>query len=450
MVRSTRIISRLAAGLLLLLGTIVPVQAVGGGTKATYVWQTGCPYSTVSANIYGPADFCDTGQTTEPGFEAVWPIAGNFQNLAITLSGSPGTGSTVVYTIRVNESPSGLTCSIVAPATSCSDTSNKAAIAAGDRVSIHFNRTVTGTPASASPHIAVEFDSTTLGASTNSSSGIQANTGATFYAPIFGYCTNCTAATTTALVIAPVATAGTVTSMYILQSAAPGASKTFTYTLVKNGTPQDGTGGTVNTVVALTGTGSCPSGANCHGNTSFSLSVVAGDTLYVQGVPTSAPAATKFSVGLAFAATATGQFNFCGSQNGNDSASATRYTMAQNLSAPNATEANRYATFGPNSYTFGKMQLRAAAAPGVGTTRTLNFRVNSGGTTPSVTLSGASQTTGSDLVNTVTVTSGQTIGVRDVPASTPAATTHTWCFAGQAGTVLIEAGGYPALWTVEP
>jgi len=431
-----------------IVGTVSP--AAGGGTKATYVYQTACLYSTVSANIYGALDFCDTAQTTEPGFESVWPIAGNVQNLSAVLGGSPGTGSTVVYSVRVNEAETSVTCSIVAPATSCTDTTNKVAVNAGDRLSMHFNRSVTGTPASVGINIAFEFDSTTLGQSANLSSALVPSTSATSYAPIIGYSTNFASPSTTAQVIIPVATAGNVKALYISQSAAPGASKTFTYTIYKNGTKQDGTGGTVNTQVAITGAGTCPVSTNCYGSTAFTLPVVAGDTLYFETVPASTPAATKTAFAIAFTATATGQFNFCGSQNGNDSATATRYVGVHNLSAPNGTEANRTQVFGPNSYTFGKMQLRAAAAPGGSLTRTLNFRVNSGGTTPTVTLTGAA-TTGSDTTNTVTVTSAQTIDMRDVPgASSPTATTHTWCLAGQAGTVLVEAGGFPALWTVEP
>lgn len=62
--------------------------------------------------------------------------AGTVRNLHCHLKIAPGGVDTVVNTIRVNSAAIVTTCTISGASTSCSDTSNTSAVAAGDRLSI--------------------------------------------------------------------------------------------------------------------------------------------------------------------------------------------------------------------------------------------------------------------------------------------------------------------------
>jgi len=66
----------------------------------------------------------------------VAPRAGTVRNLHCHLKIAPGGADTVINAVRVNGAAIVTTCTISAASTSCSDTSNTSAVAAGDRLSI--------------------------------------------------------------------------------------------------------------------------------------------------------------------------------------------------------------------------------------------------------------------------------------------------------------------------
>jgi hypothetical protein len=62
--------------------------------------------------------------------------AGTARNLSCELGTAPGGADTVVVTVRINAADAALTCTISGAATTCSDTSNTAAVSAGHRLAI--------------------------------------------------------------------------------------------------------------------------------------------------------------------------------------------------------------------------------------------------------------------------------------------------------------------------
>jgi len=77
-------------------------------------------------------------QRTDELQPIVMPVACTADNLrALVIQTSGGTATSIAFTIRVNGSNSSVTCtSATADNSSCADTSNSVAIAAGDRVLI--------------------------------------------------------------------------------------------------------------------------------------------------------------------------------------------------------------------------------------------------------------------------------------------------------------------------
>ncbi|MGB3069122.1 MAG: hypothetical protein WBC18_11260 [Ottowia sp.] len=76
---------------------------------------------------------------SESGQSVAFPVAGTLKNLRVRTSDNPGnfTGNqTYTFTVMVNGNATGITCTESVSATSCSDTTNTASIAAGDTISL--------------------------------------------------------------------------------------------------------------------------------------------------------------------------------------------------------------------------------------------------------------------------------------------------------------------------
>ena len=100
-------------------------SAMLGGVNATQA---------AGATSYYPCQgFPNSSALSEANAGQPFPLAGVIRNLTVSLSAAPGTGNSVTIPLRVgNASPaSGPACTISNSATSCSDTTDSAAIVAG-------------------------------------------------------------------------------------------------------------------------------------------------------------------------------------------------------------------------------------------------------------------------------------------------------------------------------
>jgi len=113
---------------------------------------------TPNVTFYGGLTGITVGSAPESSYQMLLPMAGTFRNLYVHLTVAPGTGNTVQFTLRVNgATPSGApTCTVSGTATICSDTTDTAAISAGDLVAYQMVSSASASTARAS--ISIEFD----------------------------------------------------------------------------------------------------------------------------------------------------------------------------------------------------------------------------------------------------------------------------------------------------
>lgn len=124
----------------LAVGSTGQVLSVSGGVPA---WVTpvysiitgGCSGALGAATGYANAPGTSWSTTTETVL-LVATRAGTVRNLYCDLGTAPGGADTVVLTLRKNAADQATTCTISAANTTCNDTSNTFAVAAGNRVSL--------------------------------------------------------------------------------------------------------------------------------------------------------------------------------------------------------------------------------------------------------------------------------------------------------------------------
>lgn len=122
--------------------------SIGTGT----IW-TNSPLGTIAsgATSYTTPSGNNSFNAAEANREAMVTRSGTLRNLHVRTTTSQSAGGTLVFTVRINESTTtSITCQFAAsaPAGLCSDTSNTAAVVAGDRVSIRAVNNGSGTSAS--------------------------------------------------------------------------------------------------------------------------------------------------------------------------------------------------------------------------------------------------------------------------------------------------------------
>lgn len=83
-------------------------------------------------------------------------------------------------------------------------------------------------------------------------------------------------------------------------------------------------------------------------------------------------------------------------------------------------------TLVPSDGTLRSLRIQSDAAPGASKSYVVTIRKNGSDIAITATLSGASQTTASDLSHTVSVAAGDAISVKVAPSGTPAAARITW------------------------
>ena len=171
------------------------------------------------------------GGTTESDFDSYIPTAGTISNLYVVLQdGNPGGGTKAwAFTLRKNGGDTTLTCTISASGTTGNDTSNSVSVAAGDRVCwkcVPANSPTDAVHAS----IGAEFVSTATNEAILTNDTDVTNQSSTRYAKLSGG--------QSGWVIneydAPYYGAQNgmqVKKLYVKLSAAPGTSKSYTFTL---------------------------------------------------------------------------------------------------------------------------------------------------------------------------------------------------------------------------
>lgn len=290
---------------------------------------------------------------TEADVDQIVSASGNFKNL-LFYGPSTDAGESVTATFRVNGVDTGLTCTYSgAGGTNCSDTSNSAAVSPGDMVSI--KQTTSGTFSGTVVMWSINFQGSVT-AESNYSAGHtdDLNTTATEYNNLHGKSTwTSTEAAKKFLIPTP----GTLKNFYVKLTASPGASKSYTFTIMKNGSACGSLAATV-------------SGAATTANdTSNTCTVVAGDYITVQSVPSGTPSLADANYGITFLADTDGYF-IINTQVGTNAASSVYNGV--NCSSQSGSTSNNARVTKTNSFTGKDHYVLFDTAPGAGKSYTID------------------------------------------------------------------------------
>lgn len=350
--------------------------------------------------------------------EIIWPVTGTFRNLAVTLATAPGVGTTRTFTLMLNGVATALACVISGTATQAQNTSNSVSVTAGQRVLLQA--TNTGVPVTTQMRYVVEFD--------NASNYVSAY-GANFGTVTSGFGDPFTGSiNATALDCERVMPcAGFFTQMYGTQTfsamTAPNGLDVFIY---KNGVKQDGTGGTVNTKLSITGIA-----ADGVVNNAFVLSVVRGDTIYLGFAATGAYIGSGWCpVGVRFESVDPYESIVAMGPSGDPSASSAEYAiMSYNRSTGIWLGSNTIDTqlYGGITTMYLRNLTVRTVDPGGSAQRKFELMRNGTVTaaSPTVTVVGG-QTTGQNSIE-MTILQNDVVGpMRHTPTSTPVVTPREW------------------------
>lgn len=361
----------------------------GSGTSDRYASPTGLHFSSAVEA---------TG--TQP-----WGVAGNFLNLRVARSASPGSGNSTTYTLRVNGVDSGLSVVISDPNTFGSDT-HSVAVSPGDRISLHYNRSWGASPPNdtADHDIQLEFEGSTLGESGYGFARSLIDVSHRYNGIYWAGADGGGDWQSVGIIFGVNAVSGALTRYDIDLSAAPGAGVTWTFSLVVNGVTQDGSGGTTDTRLSITG-------GSTSGTWTGSLHISPGDQIYIQQSLSGTPPTTFAAASFKFVADVDGQSNVSWNQlNPIVNTTDTFYTAPAGHVGWNLTEASaalQAATL--SGYSLSGLQIFCHTNPGGGRSRVFTLRRNqlAVGGAPSVTITGSAKT-GSDVVGSLSYSASDT------------------------------------------
>jgi len=371
-------------------------------------------------------DWSNTVATTWSTTERIapWSTSGTAKNFKVKLTTAPGAGTSRTFAFRKNGIDQSLSITISDTSTTGSDLVNTVSLSPGDVLQI--KHTSSGAVANTDVEIAWTFDGSVFAESNYSQSDtVSVPVTVEAFVPAFNYNTGTwRVGTPTAFVKSIVAAAGSITAYRVVVSAAPGAGKSWVFTFYKNGTKQDGTGGTTNTIITI-------ADSAVGGTWTGTLSLSPGDLVMISCVPSGSPTGgTSSGIGVTFTANADGQSHVGGSANVNLGVSATNYIEIRDvgLYGWGTTESARETIAGNDPFTLSGFQVLLEGAPGAGKSYTFDIRVNqaSPALPPTVVISGASAVSGSDTIHAVSIVSGDSLDIREVPAGTPTARVASW------------------------
>lgn len=322
-----------------------------------------------STRYLQPTPSNDTAWTTTEANQVVLAPAniaiGNFK---FVLTTAPGAGTTRTISTYVDAVASELLATISNTSTSGSEEVKMISVSAGQTISVG-NVNTTGSPASSTVNRWRMVQSGTNQALFCSSVSATSTT-ATRY---MGIQDASGIGTTAAAGTQVMPESGTLQNFYLKMSAGL-ASGSYVCTLVKNGS-------STSVSITLNSTNQAAS------YTAGTVSVVAGDTVYWQIVPTGTPSTTvRIAGGCEYVSGSAGNGILLGSTNAN--VSGTVYNNWNGNAAWNATESNVQAL--GYAVTLTKIYCVLSAAPSSTHSRTLTFRQNTANSSAAVTISGAS------------------------------------------------------------
>lgn len=349
-------------------------------------------------------------------------VAGTLSNLQIHLLAGAGSTSRT-WTVYKNGVATSLAVTLTSGQTTGSDTSNTVTVAAGDL--IRLQRTSTGSAGDTADmlvrtHFEATAAKTTIYAFGTGGDGALPRFSTGYTSVIAGGQGD---GTTEALQSSLCSAAGDFTALTIKLTGAPGAGRSFVFTLMLNGVAQDGTIGTPDTRITI-------ADAATSGSSAFTLPVAQLDLISLRVVPSGSPASVGYNGSLAFVANTDGQRHV--SMNSADpltGGTTTEYHWpnAGTFQTPyvwGATESGRTQRGASTTLTLSSLYARLNADPGSGKSFTFTLRKNGADTAQTITLDSANWSGASAVAASVDIEDGDTWAIAAVPSGSPGAS-HT-------------------------
>lgn len=355
---------------------------------------------------------------TETNAAHAFPIAGVLRTLYLKTVTAPGSGKSIVFTIMKNAAATGLTCTLSDTSAAANDTTNSVTVAPGDRISLRA--TPSGTPTVAQCRMGLGFESTTIEAQVilAGNPNVFASTSADTYYPF----QEGPASATNTNFGAIVPTDGTISRLYLQLGGVAGTAKSYTVTLIKNGSA---------TALTVTVSGNTDV---LGSDTANLVSVVAGDLVYWKVTPSGTPNGTATLISAAFTPAKPGESIHTYSSN---SVSAISNGMISqgggDLGSWNTTDANR---LGQSAFAGWMRKIYASVVTAPGTSKSIAFTariVTADSANLKATISGAG-TTGNDTTNAELVEANEMLGIRAVGTGTPTYSATSFSFVFDANT----------------
>lgn len=389
---------------------ITPIMTVGSAAAPS---NTAANYVSYSGGIWGTSVFRD----------APISVAGSINGLRVRLPTAVASGN-YIFTLYKNQTATGLACSITSSATTCTNNTS-VSVAFGDTLmwqSCPGSHSGVGGSCSASSatlqstgiSISAVFTSTANGESfVTMGKAIAPSASITNY-NYFGP-TSSSWQATEANISGIMPTSGVLDQLRV-DGSAPGAAKSVTWTVFKNGVAT-----AITCQMAGSGSGA---GITFCSDTTHSVSVAAGDTLSLESVVSGTPTTGNTGASMRFTPTVAGEAVSMSVQVAWLSTGSTRW-MSGTDPANSSTEAGIFSLV-PVAFTLKKLYCALDAAPGAGTpSRTWTNRFGTGGGQSSGSISCGLTTTASnsDTTNTYSAAVDDLINWQETPANTPASNT---------------------------
>jgi hypothetical protein len=391
--------------------------------------------ASASATVYNSfprAD--DTFSTNSTALRTPALAAGTLRNFSIRLRTAPGGAASRVFTIQKNGSDTLLVLTFGSGDTVQSDITNAVTIVSGDDLQI--KQVPSGTPAAADAiEWTCDFEPTTPGHCLHGGYANIASTSAVCFnallAPInvAGWETG-----TPKQFCDAIGVPGTIEA-YGLQNPSFSSGVTYEFFLVKNGVVQDGTGGTIDTLITIVGDGASQQRTTKVVN----LPCAVEDVISIQGERTAGGSvAINPTIFCRFAATTPGTFNISAHSEalGNNEFSAVSGSQSGTGELNSATEADVQVRIGVSGLIVDGLTVARDIAPGTGDTVEYRVRKNAADASLSVVIiSGAIDTVGSAGGTPASYTAGDFINMGSIhTAGTPAVSALSYTLAGRVGT----------------
>jgi hypothetical protein len=203
----------------------------------------------------------------------------------------------------------------------------------------------------------------------------------------------------------------TITDLKVMVDTAPGAGKSRTFTVRKNG--------------ADTGVTCTISDTNTSAVFSGSVSFTAGDLICLSSTPSGTPTAPGNIFWWLFASTTGSKFLIMGGTDSNFSATADNFTNPFGSSS-SITSATNQDVVVPTGGSITKAAVAVSVAPGTGKSYAVSMRVNN--TTDALTTTVADTNTSATATGSQALSAGNSITIKCHPSGTPASTRIAWCF----------------------